>query len=112
LIAMAFHEKFSQFDKLPAELESLFSTYRASVPEVEPSIEFMPRLWERIDSQQRITYSFRRLARGFVTVAAALCLCLSAAVLNPPQTSTSHAGTYVDVLADTDDGPDSSVTAL
>lgn len=105
---MAFQEKSSQFDRFPAELESLLATYRTAVPEVEPSVEFMPKLWERIDKQQRITYSFRRLARGFVTVAAGLSLFLSGAVLNPPQISTSHTGTYVDVLADSDDGSDSS----
>jgi hypothetical protein len=109
---MAFHEKSSQFDQFPGEVASLFAAYSTAVPEVEPSVEFMPKLWDRIDKQQRITYSFRRLARGFVTVAAGLCLFLSSAVLIPPQISTSHAGTYVDVLADTDDGLDSSATAL
>lgn len=106
---MAFHHRSSEVGKLPAELESLFAAYRTSVPEVEPSSDFMPGLWERIDSQRRVTYRFRNLASGFVTAAAALCLFLTTSAWNVPQVSTAHTGTYVDLLADdTDDTADSA----
>jgi len=106
---MVFRKTFSESDKLPAELESLFAAYRTALPEVDASPDFMPRLWERIDGRQRVTYSFSRLARGIVTVAAGLCLFLSSSMWSTPQISTSKAGTYVDVLADdsSDDSPDS-----
>jgi len=80
------------------------------MPEVEPSSDFMPRLWEKIEGQQRVTYSFGKFARGFVSVAAGLCLFLSTSMWNPPQqTSTSKSGTYVDFLADeSDDAPDTA----
>jgi len=108
LIVMGFRSA-SGDDRFPAELESLFAAYRTSTLEVEASAEFMPRLWERIEGQQTVTYNFGRFARGFVSVAAGLCLMLSTSFLTPPQISTSKNGTYVDFLADdTDDSPDTA----
>jgi len=107
---MEFGSRFSESDRLPAELESLFAAYRAAVPEVDASPEFMPKLWERIDGRQRVSYGFSRLARAFVTAAAGLCLFLSSSMWNSPQVSTSKAGTYVDVLAE--DGSDESADSV
>ena len=105
---MGFRYKASE-DRLPAELESLFAAYRTAMPEVEPSTDFMPRLWEKIEGQQRVTYNFGKFARGFVSLAAGLCLFLSTSMWNAPQVSTSKNGTYVEFLADdSDDAPDSA----
>ena len=52
-------------------LDALFQAYR-DCPTPEPSANFMPTLWARIESRQRVAFSFRRLAGVFVTAALAL----------------------------------------
>lgn len=88
--------------QFPAELQGLLSAYRSSVPEQDPSVNFMPELWGKIDSRRRLTHSFRRLAAVFVTGAAAICLVFSAALVQDQNLGQSVAAqsTYVDVLAD------------
>jgi hypothetical protein len=58
----------------------------------------MPGLWAKIDRRQKVTYSFRRLASGFVTAAAALCLIMSAALSTQSQVSSPLSETYVEAL--------------
>ncbi|MGH9630007.1 MAG: hypothetical protein ACRD7E_16940 [Bryobacteraceae bacterium] len=87
--------------RLPDDLAALFAAYREVVPDPEPSTEFSVRLWEKIESRQTLTYSFGRLARGFVTAAAAICVAISFFLTTPysqPPAST-YSSTYVDVLA-------------
>jgi len=80
-----------------AELEALFASYRNSMSVPDATPDFMPGLWNRIEQRRGVSYSFRRLASGFVTAAAAICLAMSLALWSPPQIT---ANTYVDVLAD------------
>lgn len=89
-------------ERFPAELQGVFRTYRDSLPDFEGSPEFMPKLWDRIEAQRRVTYSFGRIARGFVTVSAALCMTFAVALWTPgwQNTSSSNPNTYVEVLAD------------
>jgi hypothetical protein len=53
-------------------LDAVFAEYRRACGEVEPSPEFMPRLWERIESSRSFTYFLGRWTRGFVTAGAVL----------------------------------------
>ena len=93
-----------QENRVPAELETLFASYKSAVQVPDASPDFMPVLWSRIEQRQRVTYGFRRMASGFVTAAAAICLMISFALYNPPQVSSgSSASTYVEVLADSTD---------
>ena len=89
-------------DKWPAELDGLFASYRTAVNEPEPSADFMPAMWAKIDQRRAVPYSFRRWASGFVTAAAAICLMLSAVQWTPSQVPVSAGATYVEVLADTE----------
>ena len=90
-------------DRMPAELESLFASYRTAVEIPDASADFMPVLWSKIEQRQRVTYGFRRMASGFVTAAAAICLMISFALYNPSQVQTPASATYVEVLADSAD---------
>ena len=88
-------------DRFPPEMDALFASYRNSFAELDASRNFMPGLWSKIEQRQSVTYGFRRMARGFVTVAAAICLMMSAVLWSPPQfNSPASPSTYVDVLAD------------
>jgi hypothetical protein len=87
-------------DKWPAELERIFAAYKDAVVEPSPSPDFLPGLWTKIDQRRRVSYSFRRMASGFVTAAAAICLLLTAALWTPSQISVTGGATYVEILAD------------
>jgi hypothetical protein len=72
-------------------LDRLFGRYRQSCPDVEPSPNFMPVLWQKIEARHSFPFFFRKLGRSFVTASAALCLLLL--VLNlavTPQNSVSY----------------------
>jgi hypothetical protein len=89
-------------EQLPGELQVLLRNYRESLPDPEPSAKFMPELWARIESRRKTTYSFGRLARGFVTAAAGLCLLISGLHWVPLEHSSGYQLTsYVDALNDT-----------
>jgi hypothetical protein len=78
-------------------LDELFQSYRASCPDIEPSANFMPNLWQKIDARRGFWPVFERLARPGMAAAALLCLLLLA--LN--FISASHraiAPTYTDAL--------------
>ena len=92
-----------QENRVPADLETLFVSYRTAVHVPDASPEFMPALWSKIEQRQKVTYGFRRMASGFVTAAAAICLMISFALYNPSQMQSAAAATYVEVLADSTD---------
>jgi len=99
--------------ELPAEIQAMFASYRAALPDPEPEANFMPQLWSRIDSQRNFTFSFGRLAKRFVSVAVASCLAMSIFFLAPVhQMSPAYGATYLDVLAadHPDDAADPELT--
>ena len=72
-------------------LDQLFGRYRQSCPDVEPSANFMPALWAKIEARRSFPFTFRKLGRSLMTASAALCfllLLLNLAVT--PQMSTSY----------------------
>jgi hypothetical protein len=91
-----------EHEKWPAELERIFAAYRTAVEVPEASPDFLPGMWSKIDQRRRVSYSFRRMASGFVTAAAAICLLLSVASWMPSQMSVSGGATYVEILADSE----------
>lgn len=80
-------------------LDALFAAYRDACPDREPSVNFMPLLWQKIEAREQTSTIFGRLARNLVTAALALSGILALAV------SLSHSPTlptesYVEVLAE------------
>jgi hypothetical protein len=86
---------------LSGEVRDLLHSYRDSFPEAPASADFMPGLWARIDARRTITYSFGRLARGYVTASLLLCIVLTGTLfrITRPSPSSSHTS-YIDVLVD------------
>jgi|SRR6185369_11703865 hypothetical protein len=81
-------------------LDTLLQTYYSACEPRQVSANFMPELWQKIERAQSATFSFQRIAKGFVTAAAALSLILAVvgflpARLNSPVYNVS----YVDALA-------------
>ena len=91
--------------ELPADVQAMFASYREAMPDPEAGANFMPQLWSRIDSRRSVTFSFGRLAKGFVSVALASCLAMSLLFLNSAgPVSPVYGETYLDALAAADSG--------
>ncbi|MGO9229975.1 MAG: hypothetical protein ACLQKA_12320 [Bryobacteraceae bacterium] len=81
------------------KLDSLWRAYRAACPEREPSANFMPDLWRRIDARRKFAFSFQRMMRGFVTVAAAFAIAIGVYVSLPRPAPVSEVN-YLEALAE------------
>ena len=82
------------------KLDALFQAYHRACPAPEASANFMPELWQRIESRQNFTFSFRRMANAFVTAAVALSIALGVYTSISTSNPAYYAQSYVDVLAD------------
>ncbi len=58
------------------KLDALFEEYRAACPAPDPSPDFMPSVWQKIEARQSFWYVFQRSGRTAITASAALCLLL------------------------------------
>jgi hypothetical protein len=80
------------------KLDALFRAF-AACPTPEPSANFMPVLWQKIEARQTFTFSFRRMANAFAAAAVALTVALSVYAYIP-RTPVVPSQTYLDALAD------------
>lgn len=91
-------------------LDGLFRAYHSACEPGEVSPNFMPELWQKIEKVQNESFSFRKIARTFLTVAAAMTLILVGIETLPfNQTSPVFSATYVEALADHSDLDNSDV---
>ena len=80
-------------------LDALFRAYRQACPDPEPSADFMPRLWQKIEARERVPLLFGKLARNLVTIALALSVMMAVAVsLTRLDTRVYSKQSYVEVL--------------
>lgn len=83
-----------------AELNALFRAYRAACPEKEPSANFMPEVWRRIEERQHSQFLLGRWARALVTAAAVLSLGMAAYLYIPHAHGTVFSfESYVEAIA-------------
>jgi len=68
-------------------------------PTPEPSVNFMPTLWARIESRQRFAFSFRRMAGAFITAALALSVALGIYLALPQSNQAYYSQTYIEATA-------------
>ena len=65
-----------------------------------PASNFMPNLWQRIESRQSFTFSFQRMANALVTAAVAFSIALGV-YMSMPHNNPSYANqSYIEALAD------------
>jgi|SRR5579875_2252350 len=81
-----------------SKLDTLLESYRSACPDVEPSANFMPALWQKIEARRSFWFVFQREARAVMTASAALFLLLL--VLNLFSGSQAHLtpSSYADAL--------------
>ena len=81
------------------DLEKLFSEYRDSLPDSEPSAAFTPGVWQRIEARRSPLRFLRRMAEAVVAVAALVTLLIGTFLIPRLQNAPVYSATYVDVLA-------------
>ena len=86
-------------DQFNDELNALFATYKAAVPDPDPSVNFMPELWRKIEARQTMMQRVRKLTQVFVGAAAAVCLLFAMIEVVPAVTRPEVHASYVDALA-------------
>lgn len=82
------------------KLDALFQAYKRACPAPEPSANFMPELWQRIEARQSFTFSLSRMANAFVTAALALSIAIGVYTSVHTSNPAYYAQTYIDVLAE------------
>jgi hypothetical protein len=80
------------------ELTRLLAAYRDAVPTPDPSAEFMPGLWRKIERYRSPERVLRRFAQIFALVAAATAVVVGAVLIPRLQTAPVYSASYIDVL--------------
>jgi len=87
-------------DQWNDELNGLFASYKAAVPDPPASAAFMPELWRKIDSRRSVILRFRKLTQVFLAAAAAISIVFVTMLSVPAFTRSEGGGSYIEVLAD------------
>ena len=79
---------------------SLFHAYRSACPDPEPSVNFMPDMWAKIEAREASSTVFNRMAKALVTAAlgASVVMGLLSASYSQPAVPSSD-GLNVQALA-------------
>jgi len=81
-------------------LDELFHAYRDACPDPEPSVNFMPEMWAKIEAREASSTVFNRMAKALVTAALGASVVmglLSASYSQSP--GSSYDGTFMQALA-------------
>ena len=88
-------------------LDALLTAFKGACPDRDPSTNFMPELWARIEARRTYTFSFRRMANALATAAVALSIALGV-YMAIPRTPAINSQSYIEALAEANalDAPD------
>ncbi len=89
-------------DRMDDKLDSLWAEYRQACPDPEPSANFTPRVWQRIEARRRTTSSLRHWVEACVMAALTLTLLMATFLIPRYQRQPVYQSTYADVLAEAD----------
>jgi hypothetical protein len=79
-------------------LDKMFRAYHAACPIPEPTANFMPALWARIEAREVSTNWFGRVAKTLVTAALAASVILGLMISSMNQSSAFFNATFVEAL--------------
>ena len=97
-------------NEFPGELQQLFKSYGEFHRDPDPSVNFMPGLWAKIEARRSPWFAMQRMARLVVAGALAAAL-LMGAVLIPLMENQDISGFYADVVAQHDRSDDQEYAA-
>jgi hypothetical protein len=80
-------------------LDALFAEYRIACPDPEPSADFMPSMWKRIEARRVATVSvFRHWAQVCVMATLALTVLIGGVLIPKFQADSAANSSYVEAL--------------
>lgn len=80
-------------------LQHLLERYRSACPDVEPTANFMPGLWDRIESRRGFSWKLKIYSRAIASAAAALCFAVMLMQFGPFKGANSiYESTYLEAL--------------
>jgi hypothetical protein len=85
------------------DFDRLLAAYRDACGEPDIPADFMPRLWNRIESGQHWTKQLWKWSNGFVAAAAAASLFFVMLQMLPKRPAVVYTATYLEALADAHD---------
>jgi|ERR1700733_3824468 len=81
------------------KLDALFAEYRMACPDPEPSADFMPAMWKRIEARRVQTVSvFRHWAQACVVATVAITVLIGVVLIPKFQTDPAANASYVEAL--------------
>jgi anti-sigma-K factor RskA len=87
------------------QFDRLLVAYRASHPDPDPSADFMPGLWRRIESRNQFTFRLRRWSQAVLATTALACAAMFALLVSQ---GAAGSRSYIEALAD-DPSPENVV---
>ena len=86
--------------KHDAQLNAMFAEYRMACPDPEPSADFMPGMWKRIEARRNQTVSvFRHWAQACVVATVALTLLIGVVLIPKFQENATSSSSYLEALS-------------
>ena len=80
-------------------LDELFHAYRDACPDPEPSVNFMPAMWAKIEAREASRTIFSRFAKGLVTAALGASVLMGLLSGYSSQPIVTSEGSYLQALA-------------
>jgi|SRR5579862_8910680 len=81
-----------------SRLDALFLAYRQACPDADPSVNFMPGIWTKIEAREASSHWFGRVAKALVTAALAASVVLGLMMSSANRSSEFFNATFVDAL--------------
>jgi hypothetical protein len=82
------------------KLDALFAEYRMACPDPEPSANFMPAMWKRIEARRVATVSvFRHWAQVCVMATVALTVLIGVVLIPRFQENAAPSSSYLEALS-------------
>jgi hypothetical protein len=81
------------------QLDDLFLAWREACPDPEPSVNFMPTMWARIEAREASQSIFGNLAKTLVTAALGASVLLAFLASSYTQPVPAFDGSYLQALA-------------
>ena len=81
------------------ELDRLFHAFREACPDPEPSVNFMPEMWSRIEAREASRSIFGKFAKTLVTAALGASALIALLASSYSQQGSVYDGSYLQALA-------------
>jgi hypothetical protein len=89
-----------RMSRMDDKVDALFAEYRMACPDPEPSADFMPAMWRRIEARRVATVSvFRHWAQVCVMATVALTILIGAVLIPKFQNNTAYSSSYLEALS-------------